>query len=369
MNTSLKNNGADESARPRVFLAANFLSKSGGSRSVVEDLCEHLERDGYGLITASHYRSGTLRGAHLLLTALRRRRDYDLAVVDLYSGRAFLIGEALSLLLRALRRPFILVLRGGELPEFGSRHKERMRACLKRAAIVTAPSAYLLERMRPFQEDLRLLPNPVSIKEYAYERRSNPRPRLVWLRSFHEIYNPSMAPRVVAELKQEFPDISLIMVGRDKGDGSLERTRQVAAELGVEDRITFPGGVLKREVPAWMARGDIFLNTTDVDNTPVSVLEALACGLCVVSTNVGGIPYLLEDERDALLVPPRDAQAMSHAVRRILTDSQLAARLSENARRKAQQFDWSLILPQWKSLLTTEAAKRTHGNSTQEKLA
>ncbi|HEX8776469.1 MAG TPA: glycosyltransferase family 4 protein [Pyrinomonadaceae bacterium] len=369
MNTSPEGNGIGQGTKPRVFLAANFLSKSGGSRSVVEDLCERLELEGYGLTTASPYRSGALRGAHLLLTALRRRRDYDLAVVDLYSGRAFLIGEALSLLLGAMRRPFILVLRGGELPEFAARHPERVRACLNRASMVTAPSPFLLERMRPYHEGLRLLPNPVNLSDYEYELRSLPRPRLVWLRSFHEIYNPSMAPRVVAELKEEFPDISLIMVGRDKGDGSLERTRRVAAELGVEDRITFAGGVHKREVPEWMKRGDIFLNTTDVDNTPVSVLEALACGLCVVSTNVGGIPYLLEDERDALLVAPRDEQAMSRAVRRILTDSQLAARLSENARRKAQQFDWSLILPLWKSLLATGAAKQTHGNSAQEKLA
>ncbi len=360
---------SDESATPRLFLAANFLSKSGGSRSVVEDLDERLRREGYGLITASHYRSGTLRGAHLLLTALRRRRDYDLAVVDLYSGRAFLIGEALSVVLSALRRPFILVLRGGELPEFASRHAGRVRACLKRAGLVAAPSSYLLEGMRSYRADLRLLPNPLNLQNYEYELRSRPRPRLVWLRSFHEIYNPAMAPRVLAELAEDFPDISMIMVGRDKGDGSFQRTLRAAEELGVRERITFPGGVLKREVPGWLKRGDIFLNTTDVDNTPVSVLEALACGLCVVSTNVGGIPYLLEDERDALLVPPRDEQAMSRAVRRLLTDSQLAERLSRNARQKAEQFDWSLILPQWKSLLAAEAAKSRRGNDEQEKLA
>ncbi|HEX8141043.1 MAG TPA: glycosyltransferase family 4 protein [Pyrinomonadaceae bacterium] len=369
MKAPLKITGSEKGTLPRVLLAANFLSASGGSRSVVEDLCERLHADGYELLTASPYRNGLLRGAHMLLTALRRRRDYDLAVVDLYSGRAFLIGEALSILLSAMGRPFILVLRGGALPEFAAGRARRVRACLRRAEAVIAPSNYLLEGMRPFHDALRLLPNPVSLDNYEYELRSSPRPRLVWLRSFHEIYNPSLAPRVLAQLAAEYPDISLIMVGRDKGDGSLERTRQVAAELGVSDRVTFPGGVLKREVPAWLRRGDIFLNTTDVDNTPVSVLEALACGLCVVSTNVGGIPYLLEDGRDALLVPQGDASAMAAAVRRILTDSQLAGRLSMNARRKAEQFDWSLILPQWKTLLAAAATKRKHGNSAQEKLA
>jgi glycosyltransferase involved in cell wall biosynthesis len=101
------------------------------------------------------------------------------------------------------------------------------------------------------------------------------------------------------------------MIGPDKGDGSFEETRQIAAELGVMSRISFPGPVLKTETPAWLDQGDIFLNTPEVDNTPVSVLEAMACGLCVVSTNVGGLPYLLENEADALLVPPNSVEGMA----------------------------------------------------------
>ena len=97
--------------------------------------------------------------------------------------------------------------------------------------------------------------------------------------------------------------------------------------------------------------GDVFLNTTNVDNTPVSVIEAMACGLCVVSTNVGGLPYLLDDEQDSLLVQPDDPAAMATAVSRILRENVLATRLSQNARAKAEQFDWSTVLPQWLALL------------------
>jgi glycosyltransferase involved in cell wall biosynthesis len=110
-------------------------------------------------------------------------------------------------------------------------------------------------------------------------------------------------------------------------------------------------GVPHDEVPTWLSKGDIFLNTTDFDNTPISVLEALACGLCVISTNVGGIPYLLDDEHDGLLVPPDDVQAMTDAVRRLLTESDLATRLSQNGRDKAESFDWSRVYPQWETLL------------------
>src|SRR6185436_16069131 len=101
----------------------------------------------------------------------------------------------------------------------------------------------------------------------------------------------------------------LTMIGPDKGDGSLQQTQRVAGERGVVNHISFVGGVPKREVPERLSHADIFLNTTNVDNTPVSVLEAMACGLCVVNTNVGGLPYLLEHEEDALLVPPADVAA------------------------------------------------------------
>ncbi|MFL6227690.1 MAG: glycosyltransferase family 4 protein [Pyrinomonadaceae bacterium] len=349
--------GDARARQPRVFIAANFLSSSGGSRSVVEDLAERLSARGYELVTASHHRGGLPRGAHMVATALARRADYDAAVVDLYSGRAFLIGEALSFVLSSLGKPFALVLRGGALPGFAARHARRVRACLARASAVVAPSPYLLEEMRPYHGALRLLPNPINLGAYRARARRDVQPRLIWLRSFHEIYNPTLAPRVVALLAKEFPEVRLTMVGRDKGDGSLARTREVAAALGVADRIEFPGGVHKREVPAWLERGDIFLNTTDVDNTPVSVLEALATGLCVVSTNVGGVPHLLEDGRDALLVPASDAEAMASAVRRLLADPSLAERLSREGLKKAERFDWSLVMPQWESLFESVAGR------------
>ena len=346
---------------PRVLFAANFLSSPGGSRSVVEDLAERLRARGYTLVTASHYRAGLLRGAHMLATALARRGRYDVAVVDLYSGRAFLIGEALSIVLKAARRPFVLVLRGGALPEFSARHARRVRACLARATAVAAPSAYLLEEMRPFHGALRLLPNPVNVAAYEARVRRTVRPRLVWLRSFHEIYNPTLAPKVLALLAREFPDVQLTMVGRDKGDGSFQRTRELAAALGVAERISYAGGIPKRDVPGWLRRGDIFLNTTDVDNAPVSVLEALATGLCVVSTNVGGIPHLLVDEQDALLVPPADAAAMAAAVRRLLNDAALAERLSRAGLAKAARFDWAQVMPQWEALFAAVAERREGG--------
>jgi glycosyltransferase involved in cell wall biosynthesis len=166
-----------------------------------------------------------------------------------------------------------------------------------------------------------------------------------------------LAIRVVALLLEDLPDVRLLMIGPDKGDGSYQATKELATKLEVADRVMFPGSVPKESVAHWLQHGDIFVNTTRVDNTPISVLEAMACGLCIISTNVGGIPYMLQDEYDALLVPSNDDAAMAKAVQRILVEAGLAERLSHNARRKAEQFDWSNILPRWEKLLTDVAAE------------
>ena len=108
----------------------------------MEDLADRLRAAGYDLICASPYRSGLARGAHMLTAAILYRQRYDLAIVDLYSGKAFLWGEALAILLTALRCPFAFVLRGGNLPDFARRWPKRVRSCLARASVVTAPSGY-----------------------------------------------------------------------------------------------------------------------------------------------------------------------------------------------------------------------------------
>lgn len=336
---------------PRLLMISSFLSHKSGSHSVAEDLANKLRDETGGMICVSPYRSGLLRSLHMAAITLWRRRDYDLAIVGLYSGRAFLWGEAVASLLKMLGRPFVISMHGGALPEFAARNPERIKNTLRKASAVTAPSHYLLEKMRPYCDEMLLLPNPIEIERYEFLPRTLPQPKLIWLRAFHEIYHPEMAIQVVARLKAEFPTLYLTMVGPDKGDGSWQRTVEAAQNSGVQDRLLMPGGVANGDVPQWMNRGDILLNTTNVDNAPVSVIEAMACGLCIVSTNVGGLPYLLEDGQDALLVPPNDPDAMAAAVNRLLTEPVLAERLSRNARRKAESFDWSAVLPQWKTLL------------------
>jgi len=340
-----------QSMNPSVLIIGNFLSESLGGRSVCEDLAVDLTARGWQITTASKRVPRVLRLMDMLGATFLHRRQYNVALLDVYSGPAFFWAEAVAAELQFLRCPTVLVLRGGNLPSFSAHHQRRAHMLMKRAAAVVAPSPYLREQMRAFRSDIRLIPNGLWLERYPFRHRTQVRPRLVWLRALHSIYNPLMAVETVHYLIEKYPDVELRMIGPDKKDGSYEATLARIRDLGLEDRVTLPGAVPKSEVPAALDWGDIFLNTTNIDNTPVTVLEAMACGLCVVSTDVGGIPYLLDNGRDALLVPPNEPRLMAEAVARILDEPGLAGSLRDQAHAKMRGYGWDAVLPQWERLL------------------
>ncbi len=334
-----------------ILFVGNHLSQSAKNMGVGEELANHLEQRGYHTILVSRKMNKPARLLDMLWTILRKRRFYDLAEVDVFSGSAFLWAFLSAGLLKLLGKPLILTLHGGNLPNYAANHPRWVKSLLTWANAVVAPSSYLKQKLGVCRADIRLIPNGLEINHYLFQLRENPQPKLVWLRAFHQIYNPSLAPKVIKILEDQHIDTHLLMVGPDKGDGSLQEMLNTAQELGIAHRVEVIRGVSKEQVPEILTRGDIFLNTTNFDNTPVSLIEAMASGCCIVTTNVGGIPYLLEDGVDALLVPPNDPLAMAAAVKRILTEPGLSEKLSTNARKKAEQFDWSIILPKWEELL------------------
>jgi glycosyltransferase involved in cell wall biosynthesis len=336
-------------------MVGNFLSGSTSIRFVCEDLAEALADSGWTVLSASSRPGRLARLADMLATAWSRRSDYAAAQVDVYSGPAFVWAESVGALLRTIGKPHALTLHGGNLPAFAERWPGRVRRLLRGADAVTSPSPYLARALSSFRPDIRVIPNPLAVARYPFRLRSAPPPRIVWLRAFHRIYRPELAPAVLAEVLASHPEATLTMVGPDKGDGSLARTRAAAEAAGVSDRVTIVGGVAKEEVPRTLSGGEIFLNTTDVDNTPVSVLEAMACGLCVVTTDAGGIPDLAADGESALVVPRGDPRALARAVVRVVEDARLSARISRGGRVAAERCDFPRVLEAWRALLADVA--------------
>lgn len=310
-----------------------------------EILARLFESVGYRVVRASAVRWPPLRTAHQMLSMLRWRRA-DAVVIAVFSGPSFFIAEFASLLAKhVLRSRAVLFLHGGNLPVFGAAHPRRVQRVLRRADLVLAPSDFLAATFRAWGFDVPVIPNVLAFERYAYVERTSARPRLMWMRTFHEHYDPLLGVEVLSRVAEVHPEVTMVMGGADHG--LLAATQERARELGVLDRITFPGYLDAAGKAAAFADHDIFLNTNRVDNMPVSVLEAGACGLAVVATAVGGIPALLTDDVDGVLVPAGDAGAMAAAVLDLLADDDRYASLARGARALAERSGWPAVHARW----------------------
>jgi glycosyltransferase involved in cell wall biosynthesis len=314
-----------------------------------ERLSDLFAGAGYPVITVSSRTNPYARAADIALTLLARRRAIDVAILQVFSGRSFAVTDVASRLMRGGRRRTVMALRGGNLPAFFARHPRWTRAVLARAHVLVAPSPYVQRAVRQLGFRCEIIPNLIDLPSYPYRQRLTVGPRLFWMRAFHDIYNPELAIRVLARVREACPEATLVMAGPDKG--LKNRARELATRLGVSDVVRFAGFFEMPEKVREMAGADIFLNTNRLDNMPVSVLEACAMGLPVVATAVGGIPDLLADGRTGLLVPDDDEDAMSAAVLRLIQRPDLAAQVSGAGRSLAESCSADLILPRWQRLV------------------
>ncbi|HEY7018487.1 MAG TPA: glycosyltransferase [Gaiellaceae bacterium] len=137
-------------------------------------------------------------------------------------------------------------------------------------------------------------------------------------------------------LRDEFPALTVLVAG----DGpERERLEAEVRRLGLEGTVRLLG--IRRDVPALLDALDVAVLSSDYEGSPLSVMEYMAAGLPVVSTRVGGVPELVEDGREGLLVRPRDPAALADAITRLLRDPAEAERLGANGRER-QRREFSL---------------------------
>ena len=333
----------------QILYIGNHLSRGGAYPSVAEGIAPLLLPE-VRLRLVSRRKNQVLRMLDMLLAIILYGRREAPVVIDVYSTLNFYYALACGLLCQLLSVPYHCVLHGGNLPERLDRWPRASRYLFGRADRLIAPSRYLQDAFAKRGYEAVVVPNFLPIENYGFRLRRQLQPRLLWVRAFDAIYNPALAIRILKGLQERYPGASLCMVGPDK-DGSQATCRELAKSLGVAERVRFTGRLPKAEWIALSRDYDIFINTTNFDNTPVSVMEAMALGLPVVSTNAGGLPFLITHDTDGLLVPVGDEEAFLLAISRLLDDAATAEKLSRNGRKKVERFAWEQVKPLWCKLL------------------
>ena len=304
-----------------------------------------LESEGYHLTYASGYGNKILRLLHMLYMVMRKRRHTDYVLIDTYSTQNFYYALLVSQLCYWFQLPYIPILHGGNLPKRLQHSSKLSRAIFKHAHVNVSPSMYLKKAFTDAGYTGTLyIPNTLKIAAYTFKKRSMDVINLLWVRSFSEIYNPILAVKVLKLLVDEGFKATLCMVGPDS-DGSLKNVKQYCNVNHLD--VTFTGKLSKAEWIGLSEQYNLFINTSNFDNAPVSVIEAMALGLPVVSTNVGGMPYLIDHESDGILVDPDQVEHMVSAILQLHKNDALVKNIAMRARQKVEQFDWEVVKHQW----------------------
>ncbi len=331
-----------------LLYIGNKLTKKGLNATTIDTLSKQLEGEGFLVVTSSSKTNQILRFLDMMLSILKNKK-VDYVLLDTYSTSAFWYSFFASQLCRLFKIKYIPILHGGNLPSRLDKSVKISKLIFKNSYVNVAPSNYLMfEFKKRGFENVIHIPNSIEIEKYPFKLRNYSQPKLFWVRAFAAIYNPKMAVDVFHKLKLKYPDARLCMVGPDK-DGSLDVTKKYAQELSLN--IEFTGKLSKEEWSNLATHYDIFINTTNFDNTPVSVIEAMTLGLPIVSTNVGGMKYLLKENFSGLLVDANDIDGMVIAIESLLINNELSEKLSNNGRLIAEKFDWEEVKKGWINVL------------------
>ncbi len=262
------------------------------------------------------------------------------------SGWAWHLYAAPAVWVAKLRRiPVTVNYRGGVADEFFARSLRWVRPTMRMTDARIVPSGYLEQVFERFGLSARIVPNIIDLTRFT------PRParavaadggHLVVARNLEPLYDIATALRAFAIVKKKRPAARMTIAG---GGPEREMLGDLARELGVAPDVRFPGRLDNSLIAKLLLEADVFVNSSLYDNMPISILEALASGVPIASTNVGGIPFLVEHGKTARLVPPRDPAALAQAVLDVLDNPALAQAMARTGLDAVQQYSWSHVGP------------------------
>lgn len=332
----------------KILYIGNTRKKKTKSPTTLEGLTNHLKSENYTVYTSSNKSNKIVRLLDMCFSVYQYRKKVDYILIDTYSTTNFYYAFFTSQIARFYNIKYLPILHGGNLPSRLDRSKWMSNLIFKNSYKNIAPSGYLKQEFEIRGYTAELIPNVININDYEFKERIHIEPKLLYVRAFSEIYNPTMAIFVLEKLISNYPKTTLCMVGPVK-DNSFNEVKNLVDELNLQSHVEFTGYLSKKEWHLKSKDYDIFINTSNIDNTPVSVIEAMALGLPVVSTNVGGIKHLIEDNINGVLVEKNNSEMMSNAIFSLLKDKQ--NRIALNARKKVENFCWDKVKNKWAEIL------------------
>ena len=279
-----------------------------------------------------------------IASLLVRLPRFDVVHVFSASYFSFVLAPAPAVLIAKLYgKPVLLNYHSGEAEDHLRRWPRTSLPMIRLADRVVVPSDYLVSVFANFGIKAERVLNTVDLARFRFRERNELSPVLLSNRNLERHYNVECTLRAFAIIQQRIPDARLIVAG----DGSeRNRIRALAVSLGLKN-VEFLGAVAPEHMPALYDRAGVFVNASDIDNQPLSIIEAFASGLPVVTTNAGGIPDMVTDRETGLMVDRNDPEAIAEQVIQLLSDNVLALRLASRAGEASHKYTWAAVRRDW----------------------
>jgi glycosyltransferase involved in cell wall biosynthesis len=344
----------------RIAVVAASLDILGGQGVQAQALVQSLREDGvdadlipvnprfpFGMrwIRRLPY-ARTMLNELLYVPGLARLARYDVVHVFSASYASFLLAPVPAMLAaRVFNKRVLLHYHSGEAHDHLTNWGSLVHPWLKLADEIVVPSTYLRDVFAAFGYRATVIPNVVDLTVFDYRERRPLRPRLLSTRNLEKYYRIDVILEAFALVQAVCPDATLTIAGY----GSEEPRLRALAAQQTKGGVRFLGKVAPEWMPRLYADSDIYLNASEVDNQPVSILEACASGMPIISTPAGDIPSMVRHGETGLLVPPEAPVAMSRAILDTLNRPERALHMAEQAHDELQRFTWSAVKDKWLS--------------------
>jgi glycosyltransferase involved in cell wall biosynthesis len=270
---------------------------------------------------------------------------YDVLHLFSASYLSFLLAPAPAAIIGKLfGKRIVLNYHSGEAEDHLRRSLTSIQRVLTCVDCVVVPSEYLQQVFGKFGIKTTVIPNVVDLEAFPFKERAIFYPRFLVARTLEPLYNVGCVLRAFRVIQDRFPEARLTIVGNGSEELSL---KELAAALGLEN-VQFAGRVERALIPRYFAEHDLMLNASNIDNMPLSILEAFASGIPVVSTMAGGIPYLVKDRETGMLVHLDDHQSLAARAIELLENQHLSRSIVQQAYNEClKKYSWSVIRDQW----------------------
>jgi len=348
----------NEAPLPAIAMVAPSLDIPGGQAVQAKLLAEQLSGEGYEIrfvpinppfphrmrwLRQARF-VGTVANELLYVPSLAQLRHADVVHIYAASYWTFLSASLPALLAaRQLRKPVLLNYHSGKAADHLAHWGSLIHPWLRMADRLVVPSKHLQQVFAAHGYRARVIHNTVDTSRFRYRPRTPLRPRFLSVRNLEAHNGVEQTVIAYALLRTTFPSAALTVAGI----GSQERElRQLCDALGVAD-VHFVGRVEPDAMPALYDGADVLLNASYIDNQPLSLLEAMASGLPIVTTGVGDIVNMMADGAHGSLVPAGDPAAMAKAATMLLEQPERALLMAQRANQALREYAWPTVRAQW----------------------